>query len=63
MLHTFFFALSFVTDYQPLAELLRDGVRFGLINAGLVGLAVLCLSLRRQRAARNSETPVLSRAE
>jgi len=52
MLHTFFFAWSFLMDYSLLAEVLRDGVRFGLLNACLIGVAVLRLSVRGQRAAR-----------
>jgi hypothetical protein len=52
MLHTFFFAWSFLMDYSFLAEVLREGVRFGLLNACLVGVAVLWLSVRGQRTPR-----------
>ncbi len=52
MLHTFFFAWSFLMDFSSVAQMLRDGIRLGLLNASLVGAAVLWLSVRGQRTPR-----------
>jgi hypothetical protein len=52
MLHTFFFAWSFLMDYSFLAEVLRESLRFGLLNACLVGGAFLWLSVRDLRMPR-----------
>jgi len=51
MLHTFFFGLSFLTDYRDVADALRDGLMLGLINACLVYVVVARRSFRGRMAA------------
>jgi len=53
MLHTFFFGLSFLTDYRDAADTLRDGLMLGLINACLVYVVVAWRSFRGRMAAGN----------
>jgi|HubBroStandDraft_1064217.scaffolds.fasta_scaffold08758_6 hypothetical protein len=53
MLHVFFFAVSLLMDFPSVADALRDGARFGLINACLVCACVLWLGVRSRRAAKN----------
>jgi hypothetical protein len=50
-LHTFFFGLSFLTDYRDVADALRDGLMLGFINASLVYVVVAWRSVRRRMAA------------
>jgi hypothetical protein len=61
MLHAFFFALSYLTDYRTVAEAFGDGVRLGLINAWVVCVAVGWLVLRGRMAA-GSERGVNTKA-
>jgi hypothetical protein len=63
MLHTFFFGLSFLMDYHAVADTLRGGFTFGLINACLVCVVVAWRSIRGRMAARNRETSPHSRVE
>ena len=51
MLHTFFFGLSFLTDYRDMADALRDGLMFGLINGCLVYIVVVWRGFRGWMAA------------
>jgi hypothetical protein len=56
MLHTFFFILSFLMDYQAMADALRGGFLLGLINASLVCVVVTWRGFRGRMAAWNHET-------
>lgn len=58
MLHTFFFLLSFLTDYHDVADALRDGLMLGLMNACAVYVVVgwRCF-LGRMAAEHRGSTP------
>jgi len=53
MLHTFFFVLSFVMDYNAAADGLRSGFLLGLTDSCLVCVAVVWLSIRSEITAGN----------
>ncbi|MGC1614031.1 MAG: hypothetical protein WA736_05045 [Candidatus Acidiferrum sp.] len=63
MLHTFFFALSFLTDYHDVADALRDGLMLGLINACLVYVGVAWRSFLGRMPAGNPGSSPRSRVE
>ena len=63
MLHTFFFILSFLMDYQAMADALRGGFLLGLINASLVCVVVAWMGFRGRMAAGNRETSLRIRVE
>lgn len=63
MLHTFFFGLSFLTDNHDVADALRDGLMFGLINACLVYIVVAWRSFLGRMAAGNPCSSRRSRVE
>jgi hypothetical protein len=53
MLHTLFFALSYLTDYHALADAFDSGIRFGFFNACVACMAVGWQVFRARLAARN----------
>lgn len=61
MLHTFFFILYFLMDYNAVTDALRGGFMLGLINACLVWVAVAWLSFRGRMGAENRQTSSRSR--
>ena len=63
MLHTFFFILSFLMDYQAIADALRGGFLLGLTNASLVCVVVAWMGFRGRMAAWNRESSHRSRVE
>jgi hypothetical protein len=52
MLHTFFFVLSFITDYHGLAEVVRGESTLGLINVGVLCSVCGCLAIRSRFVKR-----------
>jgi hypothetical protein len=63
MLHTFFFVLSFLMDYQALADALRGGFLLGLINASLVCVVAAWMGFHGRTAAWNRESSLRIRVE
>jgi hypothetical protein len=63
MLHTFFFILSLLMDYQALADALRGGFVLGLTSAGVVGVVVAWMGFRGRMAAWNRESSLRSRVD
>lgn len=63
MLHTFFFILYFLMDYNAVRDALRGGFMLGLINACLVSVAVAWLSFRGRMGTENRETSTRSRVQ
>ncbi|MFI5071722.1 MAG: hypothetical protein ACHP8A_12615 [Terriglobales bacterium] len=57
MLHTFFFGLSFLTDYRDVGDALRDGLMLGLINACVVYVGVGWRSFLGRMAAGHRGAP------
>jgi len=53
MLHTFFFLLSFVTDYRAVADALNGSAGLGLVNAGMLGVVGIAAAYRNWRANRS----------
>ncbi len=60
MLHTFFFVLSFVMDYNAAADALRGGFLLGLTDSCLVCVAVVWLSIRSEITAGYRGRPLRS---
>jgi hypothetical protein len=60
MLHTFFFVLSFVMDYNAADDALRSGFLLGLTDSCLVCVAVVWLRIRSGIAAENRGMPFRS---
>jgi hypothetical protein len=63
MLHTFFFILSFLMDYQDMADALHGGFLLGLTNASLVCVVVAWRGFRGRMAAGNRDSSLRSRVE
>jgi hypothetical protein len=58
MLHAFFFLLSFVMDYRTLVDAIQNSSLMGLSNAGILCLAVICVSVREWLAHRRGGSRV-----
>ncbi|HTQ60035.1 MAG TPA: hypothetical protein VMI32_07430 [Candidatus Solibacter sp.] len=50
MLHAFFFAMSYLTDYHGAAEVMRGAFTLGLTDAAAACVVVACLAVRAWRA-------------
>lgn len=52
MLHTFFFVVSFVTDYRAVADAVQWSAGLGLVNAGTLAVVGIVAVYRNWRANR-----------
>lgn len=57
MVHTFFFLMSFLTDYQAMSEAFRDGSIMGLLNACLFLVAGTFVAIRAKLSLRTRNAP------